>query len=155
MQAARKLVKALARHIGLQELVLDESGQCTLAFDETIVLSFVGDADEGLNVVSLIAEIDQPTVQVLSKLLEHNFVPKGLGGGHVAMQPDSNRVVLVQRWDCTTLDFNTFTVQLEDFVNAVEALRMVLEGNPAQSHSESNPSASSPQNAPPPGSLVG
>ena len=151
MQAARNLVKELGRHIGLEGLELDESGQCTLAFDETIVLTFVGDSDDGLNVVSYIGDLDAQGAQVAIKLLAHNFVPNGLGGGRVAMEPDSNRVVLVHRWDGVKTDFASFTAQLESFVNAVESVRADLDSSGSN---QSSGSTNTSRDIPPPGSFA-
>lgn len=130
MEAANNLIQALGRLIGLNELALDASGQCTLAFDESIVLTFVGDPDGGLNVVSFVGEIDRQHAAGWHMLLTHNFVPHGMGGGRVAVEPDSSRAVLVNRWDAGRTDFGIFQQQLEAFVNAVEALRKDLEALP-------------------------
>jgi hypothetical protein len=154
MQAARNLVKELGRHIGLDGLELDESGQCTLAFDETIVLTFVGDGDDGLNVVSYVGDIDIHSANVAIKLLSHNFVPNGLGGGRVAIEPDSNRVVLVHRWDGVKTDFASFTSQLESFVNAVESVRADLDSVGTKDASSASTSANAGRDLPPPGSFA-
>jgi hypothetical protein len=151
MQAARNIVKQLGRHIGLDGLELDESGQCTLAFDETIVLTFVGDVDDGLNVVSYIGDLDASKSQIATKLLAHNFVPNGLGGGRVAMEPDSNRVVLVHRWDGVKTDFRSFTAQLESFVNAVESVRADLDAGNSQGHTPDAKAAKTDRDVPPSG----
>lgn len=151
MQAANNLLKELGRLIGLEELALDDAGQCTLAFDETIVLTFVVDQDDGLNVVSYIGELEPGNPRSAQALLERNFTPVGLGGGRVAMEPDSERVVLVSRWDAVRTDFALFQQQLEEFVNAVEAIRKALEEGPA-----SAPLAGTPTReiVPPPGSFA-
>jgi hypothetical protein len=155
MQAARNLIKELGRHIGLDSLELDESGQCTLAFDETIVLTFVGDMDDGLNVVSYIGDLEANNHGAACKLLAHNFVPNGLGGGRVAMEPDSDRVVLVHRWDGLRTDFGTFTAHLESFVNAVESVRAELEsGAPAAAAGSSADAPARGRDLPPPGSFA-
>jgi hypothetical protein len=156
MQAARNLIKELGRHIGLDSLELDESGQCTLAFDETIVLTFVGDMDDGLNVVSYIGDLESNHHGVACKLLAQNFVPNGLGGGRVAMEPDSDRVVLVHRWDGMRTDFGSFTANLESFVNAVESVRAELEAG-ASAGTTSSTAVDSPKRGrdlPPPGSFA-
>lgn len=155
MQAARNLIKELGRHIGLDSLELDESGQCTLAFDETIILTFVGDMDDGLNVVSYIGDLEASNHGAAYKLLAHNFVPNGLGGGRVAMEPDSDRVVLVHRWDGLRTDFDTFTAHLKSFVNAVESVRAELDSG--ASAADTGSSADAPdrgRDLPPHGSFA-
>ena len=155
MQAARNLIKELGRHIGLDSLELDESGQCTLAFDETIVLTFVGDLDDGLNVVSYVGDLEANNHGVACKLLAQNFVPNGLGGGRVAMEPDSDRVVLVHRWDGLRTDFSSFTAHLESFVNAVESVRAELDSVvPAADAGSSGGAPLRGRDLPPPGSFA-
>lgn len=153
MQAAHNLIKELGRHIGLDALELDDSGQCTLAFDETIVLTFVADVDNGLNVVSYVGELQPSNGAVASKLLASNFVPNGLGGGRVAIEPESSRVVLVNRWDGVRTDLGSFTQQLEAFVNGVEKVRADLEGGAAASPPQAS-SRTAHEVAPPPGSFA-
>ena len=153
MQAANNLLKELGRLVGLETLALDEAGQCTLAFDETIVLTFVADPDDGLNVVSYVGELEAGNTGAARALLARNFMPGGLGGGRVAMEPDSPRVVLVNRWDGVRTDFGMFQSQLEDFVNAVEAVRAELASGSADAGAtgvESNPRVE----VPPPGSYA-
>jgi Tir chaperone protein (CesT) family len=150
MQAARNLIKELGRHIGLETLELDESGQCSLAFDETIVLTFVGDADDGLNVVSYVGELTADNASAAPLLLARNFVPNGLGGGRVAMEPDSARVVLVHRWDGVRTDFSSFTASLESFVNAVEQVRGELDNAPSATSAK----AAARADVPPPGAFA-
>jgi len=141
MQAAQNLIKQLGKHIGLDELDFDEGGQCTLAFDETIVLTFVGDQEEGLNLVSYVGDLNQANESAYKTLLARNFVPSALGGGRVALEPDSSRVVLVARWDAVRTDLQHFIAQLENFVNGVESLRVDLENGkptPGSGSSRSN-----------------
>lgn len=153
MEAANNLIKELGRLIGLDALSLDASGQCTLAFDESIVLTFVGDQDDGLNVVSYIGELAPEDAVASQKLLSHNFVPNGLGGGRVALEPDSSRVVLVNRWDAIRTDFGFFQQQLEAFVNAVESIRNELEAAPAPSLAPT-PNTLRREAVPPPGAFI-
>lgn len=151
MQAANNLIKELGRLIGLESLELDASGHCTLAFDDTIVLTFVADGNDGLNAVSYIGDLPDNDSQAVRALLAHNFVPGGLGGGRVALEPDSTRAVLVSRWDGVRTDFGMFQQQLEAFVNAVETIRGELASGGA------GPGASTPAQAPaglPPGLSV-
>jgi hypothetical protein len=154
MQAARNLIKELGRHIGLDALELDDSGQCTLAFDETIVLTFVADTDDGLNVVSYVGELTAANGAAAASLLASNFVPNGLGGGRVAMEPDSSRVVLVHRWDGVRTDLGSFTQQLEAFVNGVEKVRGDLDNAGSMPAAATAKGSASRDAAPPPGAFA-
>lgn len=154
MEAANNLIKELGRLIGLDELSLDAAGQCTLAFDESIVLTFVGDQDGGLNAVSYIGELARENAAASQMLLAHNFVPNGLGGGRVAVEPESSRAVLVNRWDAVRTDFGFFQQQLESFVNAVESIRKDLEAIPAASYGSVQTAEHRREDAPPPGAFI-
>jgi hypothetical protein len=158
MEAASNLIKQLGRLIGLDELALDDSGQCTLAFDESIVLTFVGDPDGGLNVVSYIGDLARDNAASAQMLLAHNFVPSGLGGGRVAVEPESSRAVLVNRWDSVRTDFGFFQHQLETFVNAVESIRKDLDAVPASqaapAPAPAQRAAPRREDAPPPGAYI-
>jgi hypothetical protein len=152
MQAASNMIKELGRLIGLETLELDEAGQCTLAFDETIVLTFVADVDDGLNVVSYVADLDSDKPDAGKVLLSHNFVPGALGGGRVAVEPESSRVVLVNRWDAIRCDFGYFQAQLEAFVNAVESIRGDLDRLPVGTAASSG--SARREDVPPPGAFI-
>ncbi len=154
MEAANNLIKELGRLIGLNELSLDPSGQCTLAFDESIVLTFVGDQDGGLNAVSYIGEVARENAAASQMLLAHNFVPNGLGGGRVAVEPESSRAVLVNRWDAVRTDFGFFQQQLEAFVNAVESIRKDLEATPSTPANSVQRNPLRREDAPPPGAFI-
>jgi hypothetical protein len=112
--------------------------------------------DDGLNVVSYIGDLEASNHGVACKLLAQNFVPNGLGGGRVAMEPDSERVVLVHRWDGVRTDFGSFTANLESFVNAVESVRAELDAG-ASSGTASGTAVDAPirgRDLPPPGSFA-
>jgi hypothetical protein len=153
MQAASNMIKELGRLIGLETLELDDAGQCTLAFDETIVLTFVADVDDGLNVVSYVADLEAEKPDAGKVLLSHNFVPGALGGGRVAVEPESARVVLVNRWDAIRCDFGHFQQQLEAFVNAVESIRGDLDRLPAGAAAAAG-GAARREDVPPPGAFI-
>jgi hypothetical protein len=151
MQAAQNLIQQLGKHIGLDELDFDEGGQCTLAFDETIVLTFVGDQEDSLNLVSYVGDLNQANESAYKTLLSRNFVPNAFGGGRVAMEPDSSRIALVARWDAVRTDLQHFIAQLETFVNGVESLRVDLEnGKPTLGTGSSRLNF----DAPPPGAFA-
>lgn len=127
MEAVRNLLKELGRHIGLEQLELDEEGQCTLAFDEEIVVTFVADPDGGLNAVSFVGELPESGANAFVRgLLEENFLPSNHGGARFAIEPSSNRVVMVGRWDAQKTDMGSFSIQLESFVNSIDAMQKAM-----------------------------
>jgi hypothetical protein len=154
MEAVGNLLKELGRHIGLEQLELDDEGQCTLAFDEDIVVTFVADPDGGLNAVSFVGELpDSGAESFVKSLLAENFLPSNHGGSRFALEPNSNRVVAVGRWDAQKTDVNAFSAQLEGYVNSIDAMQKTMAGSkfdepvkPQQNFDGGS--------APPPGSAV-
>jgi hypothetical protein len=127
MEAVGNLLKELGRHIGLDQLELDDEGQCTLAFDEDIVVTFVADPEGGLNAVSFVGELpDSGAESFAKKLLAENFLPSNHGGARFAIEPNSNRVVAVGRWDAQKTDVNSFSAQLEAYVNSIDLMQKTM-----------------------------
>jgi hypothetical protein len=127
MEAANNLLKEFGRNIGLDQLELDEEGQCTLAFDDDIVVTFVVDSENGLNIVSYIGELPETGAEYFVKaLLEENFLPSNHGGTRFAIEPNSNRVVMVGRWDAEKTDISLLTSQLESCVNTIDAMQKTM-----------------------------
>ena len=130
MEAVGNLLKELGRHIGLEQLELDDEGQCTLAFDEDIVVTFVGDPEGGLNAVSFVGELPDSGAETFVKsLLAENFLPSNHGGARFAIEPNSNRVVAVGRWDAQKTDVIAFSTQLEAFVNSIDGMQKTMAGS--------------------------
>ena len=130
MEAVGNLLKELGRHIGLEQLELDDEGQCTLAFDEDIVVTFVADPDGGLNAVSFVGELpDSGAESFVKSLLAENFLPSNHGGARFAIEPNSNRVVAVGRWDAQKTDVNAFSAQLESYVNSIDGMQKTMASN--------------------------
>jgi len=127
MEAVSNLLKELGKHIGLDQLELDDEGQCTLAFDEDIVITFVADPDGGLNAVSFVGELPESGAESFVKgLLEENFLPSNHGGARFAIEPNSNRVVMVGRWDAQKTDIGLLSSQLEACVNTIDAMQKTM-----------------------------
>jgi len=127
MEVVNNLLKELGRHIGLDQLELDDEGQCTLAFDEDIVVTFVADPDGGLNAVSFVGELPESGAESFVKeLLAENFLPSNHGGARFAIEPNSNRVVVVRRWDAQKTDVNQFSSHLEACVNTIDAMQKTM-----------------------------
>lgn len=127
MEAVSNLLKEFGRHIGLEQLTLDDDGQCTLAFDEDIVMTFVADPEGGLNAVSFVGELPESGAEEFVKgLLQENFLPSNHGGARFALEPNSNRLVMVGRWDAQKTDINFFSTQLEACVNSIDAMQKTM-----------------------------
>ncbi len=123
MESAKQMIEALRTWIDLEDLKLDEQGQCTMAFDDELVLTFIADQREGLNVISHVADLEGDDMLVARLLLSRNFMPLALGGGRLALEPESNRVVLVHRWHAPRTEPEDFREQLQDYILGLGEIR--------------------------------
>ena len=95
---ANALIRAFGEMIGMQDLVLDDSGSCTFEVDESnLAISIVH--DEGSD--SLILMMSLPNVslndEIAQSLLEANFIGGVGNGAYFAVEPDSGTVYLVRK----------------------------------------------------------
>jgi hypothetical protein len=121
MKAQQELVHYLGPKIGLPELELDESAQVTVTFDEQITVTLLAE-DLALTAVSYVADYDFDGEMLGKYLLGLNYLPAALGGGKLAVYPQSGSIIFTHTWDASMTDGELFFSQLEMFVNAVSAV---------------------------------
>jgi hypothetical protein len=126
MKAQQELLHYLGPKIGLPELALDGSAQATVTFDEQITVVFLAEDDQ-LTVVSYVNDYDIDNEIVGKHLLGLNYLPVALGGGKLAVDPQTGSIILTHTWDASMTDGELFFSQLEMFVNAVSALQNDIE----------------------------
>jgi hypothetical protein len=56
-------------------------------------------------------------------------LPSNHGGARFAIEPNSNRVVAVGRWDAQKTDVNAFSAQLESYVNSIDGMQKTMASN--------------------------
>jgi hypothetical protein len=122
MKAQQELVHYIGQKIGLPELVLDDERQATVTFDDLITVTFLAEED-GLTVVSYVADYDPDSEAIGKHLLQLNYLPTALGGAKLAVDPKSDSVILTNTWDAALTDGERFFAELEMFVNAVQAIQ--------------------------------
>ena len=145
MELAKSLIDELGRYIGIEGLVLDEKGSCTLVFDEHIVVTFVA-SDAVLSAICYIAERED--APFFRQLLEANFAWQETGGATFAVEPNSARVVLSLKWPLAGFGFQTWVGELEKFVNASEAWQKIAAGDQTASVPTEDAAASAAGAAP-------
>ena len=122
----RQFIAAFCRSIGMSDTRMDGKGQLTLSFGKSngqpgdpLVLTFVCQGSDSIAAVTLIGVIGK-SEDNMKTLLEWNFVPMHHGGGQFALEPGSDRLVMVGSWDTTKVSVEDFSKRLEEFINSAE-----------------------------------
>lgn len=89
------LVGALGRAIGIDALALDELGTCTLRFDDTVVMLEAEEYRLVLHSIIGTAPV-LGRAEFMARLLEANLLWKDTGGATLALDPHSDRVLMMQ-----------------------------------------------------------
>ena len=121
-----QFIAAFCRSIGLSDTRMDVEGQLTLSFGKSngqpgdpLVLTFVCQGSDSIAAVTFFGLIGKDENN-LKTLLEWNFAPMQHGGGQFALEPGSDRLVMVGSWDTTKVSVEEFSKQLGEFVNSAE-----------------------------------
>jgi len=81
-------------------------------------------AEEGdVAIVSYVANYDPDEQSIGKHLLQLNYLPTALGGAKLAVDPQSDTIILTNTWNAAMTDGELFFTQLEMFVNAVQAVQ--------------------------------
>lgn len=126
MSAANNLIKEFCQSIGMEGLQLDANKQCSLSFDDKVVLTFLSD-DLGDNLTCLcyVAELGKP--EGMRILLEQNFLPEANGGARYSLEPGTERVVASRVWSALKTSVPEFSNDVEAFVNGAMATQKWLQ----------------------------
>ena len=115
-----EILEQFGKKIGL-ELALDENGLCRVSIDEmTISIQEIPEAD----VVALYADVGELPVEgredFYAAALKANWMFSGTGGSTLAIDPQSDKVILNRCDSLASLDVEGFSSTLERFVNMLE-----------------------------------
>jgi hypothetical protein len=147
MDTQQGLIDYIAQQIGLQGAKLDENNQVTIAFGESVVVTFLAESDGTLTAVSYVADYQSDAEKIGKQLLQYNYLPSFLGGGKLSIDPSENTIVLTRSWDTSITTNELIFSELEAYVNAIAAIRIELEKDDAAE-------GPSPENSPMPNSLM-
>lgn len=152
MEAANNLVMEFCKSIGMEPLGLDQDNQRSLAFDDKLIVSFIGEKNDGLVGMAYIGDVKKDAD--CRVFLEQNFMPDAHGGGRFALEPESNRVVLTNIWNAARIDVTKFSSELEQFINSGMRAQEFLERGGAQAKSETPAAAAEEKSATLPDSMA-
>jgi hypothetical protein len=117
-----RILARLAKSLHLEELSLDNNQHCMLMFDDKIVLNLELDEKYGqLLVYAYLGEV--PLVgreNIFEKLLETNFFWNGTHGLTIAIDKQSQTVVVMTRFQLPLQNADEFEEHLADFVDTTE-----------------------------------
>ena len=119
-----QFMAAFCESIGMGGSRMDDQGQMTLSFsgksEQSLVVTFVCQGPDSIAAVSYIGDIGKKEDN-MKTLLELNFCPTNHGGASFALEPGSERLVMVNSWNVTKVSVQEFSTSLEQFVNSAEA----------------------------------
>ncbi len=116
MEAANNLVKDFCKSIGMDPLGLDEENQRSLAFDDKLIVTFIGEEDNNLVALCYIGDIKKEADARV--FMEQNFLAHAHGTGRFALEPNSDRIVLTSKWRADRIDVPQFSAELEKFIHS-------------------------------------
>ena len=115
------LIREFGQSLELPDLVLDEAGYCTLAFDEKWLINL--HYDESLQRLTLFSHVSETIpehrLKVYERLLSANHFWRETGGATLSTDSETGGVVLAQRSNGCDLDLPAFEDLIEAFVDNV------------------------------------
>ena len=116
MSVAQQLLTDLGKYIGIDELVFDDNGLCTLAFDDEIVVTIVT-VEGSVSAVCFIVE-DQDDAH-WRKLLEANFAWRETGGANVFAGTGNQTRHVVAQLGIVGIEFPTICQRFGNFPSII------------------------------------
>ncbi|MDR3117482.1 MAG: type III secretion system chaperone [Puniceicoccales bacterium] len=118
-----QILARLAKSLRLEQLSLDNNRHCMLMFDDKIVLNL--ELDEKFSQLLVYAYLGEvPLVgreNIFEKLLETNFFWNGTNGLTIAIDRQSQTIVIMTRFPLPLPNSGAFEESLADFVDTTEA----------------------------------
>jgi hypothetical protein len=117
-----QVLARLAKSLHLDELSLDNNRHCMLMFDDKIVLNLELDEKYAqLLVYAYLGEVPLAGREnIFEKLLETNFFWNGSNGLTIAIDKQSQTVVIMTRFQLPLQNIGAFEENLADFVDTTE-----------------------------------
>lgn len=122
-EKATALLKEFGALISIGQLSFNEDQNCPLIYNDNIYLSISFDPESDTMVLSAyVAHYPQHNIEtVLKTVLEANYFWLGTMGATLAIDSESGRLALMSRIQLDNLDVSTFHMNIQTFVESVEA----------------------------------
>lgn len=112
------LLAMLGHDLGFDGLALADDGTVTLRFDERFMLLLAVEEEQGR--LLLLTPLPVPDNAGMRKALLANFLWRDTGGATLAIEPTTGQLALQQRIPLASLDYPTFALTLELFIEQAE-----------------------------------
>ena len=124
----RKLIEAFAATCGVES---PDAKDGVAVFDiDGMTVGFVN--DETSATIMVVAELGYPPPDANGRLgevmLKSNYLYNGSNGAVLCMNPETSAYALMQTWALDPLDVETFSKNVESFINNAEKWKDVLLG---------------------------
>lgn len=129
MKDANHALDILGRKLGLANLGFDDQGLVGLSLAEGVTFHLTRIDDAELEVSTPIQCLDFPDAALLRAMVEGHYLGAAVGAGRLAVDPDSDRVILCERWVIADMEAPVLERRFEDF--AANAVFLMSEGGEA------------------------
>ncbi|MCQ2404019.1 MAG: type III secretion system chaperone [Lentisphaeria bacterium] len=122
------LIDHFGKKVGLNELMVDEQGTCSLGFDGMVVdLKVTGD-ERHLMLFGKVAALPEERLDLLLlQILGGNFLFQGTNGASLGLDVENKVLYLQQLEALDILDDEAFEKLLEGFANTLETWKNILD----------------------------
>ncbi len=116
------LLGELGARMGMTDLGLDDTGCCTLCFDDEHEVTFTEDSgDSSILMFGEVGEADNLDRLACRELLEASLLGAETGGGALSVDRDSNKVILWKRFEGEMPNVSAFENAVNGFLPQVIA----------------------------------
>lgn len=129
MKDANHALDILGRKLGLAGLAFDGHGLVSLSMTEAVTFHLTRIDDAELEISTPIQCLDFPDPALLRAMVEGHYLGAAVGAGRLAVDPDSDRVILCERWVIADMEAPVLERRFEDF--AANAVFLMSEGGEA------------------------
>lgn len=132
MDAASRLIASFGRTVGIDDLATDDSGGCTLGFDDLGVKLVHMKAANQLLVYSPVGSLGpQGREAVLVDLMAANLLFAGTQGATLGYDAETGMVLLALAVDVNVCDEGRFGRLMENFLRVARHWQQRLDAGPA------------------------
>lgn len=116
----QELAAGLGGSLGLPDLAFDEERRARLSFASGLILDLEG-AEQGtvLQVTASVGD-DAGSADTWRSLLSANLYGQGTGGSVLAIDPETDEILLTRRFELAHADFAGLEMQLNQFLAFAE-----------------------------------
>ncbi|MGJ0508001.1 MAG: type III secretion system chaperone [Methylocystis sp.] len=116
MQNVDEAVDALARKSNLPTLKLNDAGVAEVVVGENLSVLLIKRGQTELEFATYLEARQDRNESVLARLLQANHLGDAVGAGRIALDPDTDRLLLCERVDAAMVDEHSLERRLLEFI---------------------------------------